>query len=210
MREHEVNSLDTFIKGWYIDDSDTICNYLINKFESIDNPKLKAPANVHQPVSKKFKESIDWTLDNDSLVLQPFVKKLVKVTNHYIDIFPKCDAYSSFGLVENVNLQKYEPGMAFRGWHSENCTARNPQTTRHLVFMTYLNDVEEGGETEWYHQKLKIKPEKGLTVVWPADWTYTHRGCECNHTKYILTGWLNYISDEAQISEKLQKVLDEA
>jgi hypothetical protein len=66
---------------------------------------------------------------------------------------------------------------------------------RHLVFMTYLNDIEDHGETEFYHQMLKIKPEKGLTLIWPADWTFTHRGNPSpSEQKYIVTGWFNYIN----------------
>ena len=58
--------------------------------------------------------------------------------------------------------------------------------------MTYLNDVPKGG-TEFYHQKIKTKAEKGLTVIWPSDWTHTHRGIISNtHEKYIVTGWLSY------------------
>ena len=33
-------------------------------------------------------------------------------------------------------------------------------TWRHLAWMTYLNDVEEGGETYWVHQDKKVKPQK--------------------------------------------------
>ena len=59
--------------------------------------------------------------------------------------------------------------------------------------MTYLNDVADRGETEWYYQKLKIKPKKGLTVLWPTDWTYTHRGIPSpSQLKYIITGWYSY------------------
>ena len=62
--------------------------------------------------------------------------------------------------------------------------------SRHLVFMTYLNDVTDCGETEWFHQKVKIQPRKGLTVIWPPDWTHTHRGIPSpTQTKYIVTGW---------------------
>ena len=61
--------------------------------------------------------------------------------------------------------------------------------------MTYLNDVVDGGETEWYYQNIKIKPVKGLTVIWPTDWTYTHRGLTSpTQTKYIATGWFNFLS----------------
>ena len=59
--------------------------------------------------------------------------------------------------------------------------------------MTYLNDVTDGGETEFMYQKLKIKPKKGLTLIWPADWTHTHRGIpSMTQVKYIATGWYCY------------------
>ena len=38
---------------------------------------------------------------------------------------------------------------------------QHPQASRHMVFMTYLNDVSDGGETEFYHQDVKVKAEKG-------------------------------------------------
>ena len=60
--------------------------------------------------------------------------------------------------------------------------------------MTYLNDVEDGGETEFKLQNLKIKAEKGKTVIWPVDWTYTHRGIiSPKQEKYIVTGWYDFI-----------------
>ena len=61
--------------------------------------------------------------------------------------------------------------------------------------MTYLNDVKQGGETEWYYQKLKVRPEKGLTVIWSADWTFTHKGhTTIDEDKYIITGWFDFKS----------------
>jgi hypothetical protein len=58
--------------------------------------------------------------------------------------------------------------------------------------MTYLNDVDDGG-TEFYYQKTIIKAEKGLTLIWPADWTYTHKGQISNtKEKTIITGWISY------------------
>mgnify|MGYP001271300870 CR=1 FL=1 len=41
---------------------------------------------------------------------------------------------------------------------------------RVLVFMTYLNDVTDEGETEWYYQRVKVKPRKGLTVIDPGSY----------------------------------------
>ena len=65
--------------------------------------------------------------------------------------------------------------------------------SRHLTYMTYLNDVSDKGETAFYYQNIKIKPEKGLTVIWGTDWTFTHRGIASpTETKYIATGHYHY------------------
>ena len=61
-----------------------------------------------------------------------------------------------------------------------------------LVWMTYLNDVDDGG-TEFENQKFSSPAKKGLTLFWPADWTYTHRGIiSYTKEKYIVTGWFSY------------------
>ena len=57
--------------------------------------------------------------------------------------------------------------------------------------MFYLNDVQEGGETEFFYQDLKIKPKKGTMVIAPAGFTHTHRGNKpISNDKYILTSWV--------------------
>ena len=59
--------------------------------------------------------------------------------------------------------------------------------------MTYLNDVEEGGSTYFSHYDLEIQPRKGLTLIWPAEWTHAHRGNILKEgSKYIITGWISF------------------
>jgi hypothetical protein len=41
---------------------------------------------------------------------------------------------------------------------------------------------------------VQVQPEKGLTVIWPADWTFTHRGIVSpTQDKWIVTGWFNFL-----------------
>ena len=111
----------------------------------------------------------------------------------YKETFPFSTYYSSWKIVDGANIQYYKPGAGFKAWHCERGSAIMPVTTRHLAWMTYLNDVDDGGGTEFFHQKLTIQAKKGLTVIWPADWTYTHRGVVSpTQEKYIITGWFNY------------------
>ena len=64
---------------------------------------------------------------------------------------------------------------------------------RVLVWMTYLNDVADGGSTTFTHQDLEVQPQKGKTLIWPAEWTHAHRGNILNSgEKYIITGWMHF------------------
>ena len=72
---------------------------------------------------------------------------------------------------------------------------RSSTSTSHRLFawMTYLNDLDEnaGGYTNFQHFGIKIKPEKGKTLIWPAEWTHAHSGEVLKKgKKYIITGWM--------------------
>ena len=93
---------------------------------------------------------------------------------------------------EEFHIQHYEPNEGYFNWHCERGTHQSIQ--RALVFMTYLNDVEDGG-TEFLHQHLSTPAKKGLTLIWPAYWTHTHKGIVSKlKEKYIVTGWINFIN----------------
>ena len=63
--------------------------------------------------------------------------------------------------------------------------------SRVLVCMFYLNDVKEGGETEFYFQKLKVKPTKGSLVIFPTYFTHLHKGhIPISNDKYICNLWI--------------------
>ena len=95
---------------------------------------------------------------------------------------------------EAMIIQYYQPGGGFTEWHSERAFESNYR--REYVFMTYLNDVPDGG-TEFYYQDLKVNAEKGKTLIWPAHYTHMHRS-QVSHTqeKYIVTGWVSFPDTE--------------
>lgn len=94
-----------------------------------------------------------------------------------------------------VNIQKYPVGSGgYPHWHCEIAPDESFEALHRLVlWMYYLNDVEAGGETEFYFQNVRIKPRKGTVVIAPAGFTHTHRGNRpLSGDKYILTSWLLY------------------
>ena len=91
-------------------------------------------------------------------------------------------------------LQKTEIGGGYHKFHTENAGYGN--SSRMLAWMIYLNDVQDGGETEFPTQCKKFAPRAGDVLVWPAYWTHPHRGIVSpTQTKYIVTGWYSFTED---------------
>ena len=116
-------------------------------------------------------------------------KNLMEFVNgclyYYINEFSYLTNFSYVSAL--VLLQKTEPTQGYHMFHGENINWNVQNRT--LAWMLYLNDVEEGGETEWLYQKRKIKPERGTVVIWPGSFTHLHRGNPPMSDKYIATGW---------------------
>ena len=47
---------------------------------------------------------------------------------------------------------------------------------RSVTVMYYISTVEEGGETDYYFQDIKIQPIKGRLVIVPSYFTHMHKG----------------------------------
>jgi prolyl 4-hydroxylase len=188
MEQHNINSQDNFIMGWYIDP--TVCDKLIDLHKNSPDV-VQGMYGVDKGVDKSLKDSMDLMIQAGQVPYY-YLKHLFKCLNEYYKKYPyaKIDGVD---ISEQTQIQYYAPGGGFKVWHMEKQGLDWPIVSRHLVFMTFLNTVEDGGGTEFMYQGLTIKAEKGLTLIWPPEWTFTHRG-EVSPTeeKYIITGWFNY------------------
>lgn len=178
-------SLPDFIFTLQIDD-DFICDDLMAYYERHNEYKQKGQSNGGDKIST---DVVVYPNSTDPAILQyyGFLKyALEKYKEKYETLsFP-------LGFAEPFNIQHYEPGEGYFNWHCERGMTQTHQ--RGLVFMTYLNDVDNGGQTQWLHQKKEVQPKKGMTVLWPTDFTHTHRGVVSpTQSKTIATGWYNFL-----------------
>tara|TARA_B100001996_G_C18464254_1_gene517342 strand:- start:69 stop:689 length:621 start_codon:yes stop_codon:yes gene_type:complete len=150
--------------------------------------------------SQDFRSDSQMSLDPywPGMVIEGNKRLSNNALSHYIKDFPCLSKIGEYWCSGSMNLQKTEPLEGYHHFHAEN-TAYSPRF-RILAWMIYLNDVEEGGETEFLYQQLKIKPKANTTVIWPAGFTHLHRGNPpISETKYILTGWFTSMPDRTNI-----------
>ena len=125
--------------------------------------------------------------------VRDFTGEVNRVMSNYVDRFPLCAKTNVWKMEEFFNLQYYKPGGGYHLWHCERQSSSRSNTYRHMVWMTYLNTVPDGG-TEWFHQDLYVPAKKGRTVICPADWTFHHRGRKSDTSdKLIATGWYHFL-----------------
>ena len=107
--------------------------------------------------------------------------------------YPFVEEICSWGLKEIFKIQRYKPMEGYFSLHCENDGDGENISKRCLAWMIYLNDVKEGGHTEFPTQNKKFQPRRGDVLLWPAYFTHPHRGIVSKtQTKYIVTGWLSH------------------
>lgn len=200
-----------FIRTYVLEDQ-TVCDEILeyffkNKDQATPGGFLK-DANldaVHDPEVKDCTEiALTFNKPEDVPILNRYFDELDKCLAEYCKEFEWAANCNPFQCIEPVSVQRYLPGQGYKAWHCERGSPTYPFSARHLVFMTYLNDVFDEGGTEWIYQNLKTKARKAHTVIWPADWTHTHRGIVSpTQEKWIITGWFNYVRLNPETGETL-------
>jgi len=169
-----IEMLDTFVgvaRGLF---DKELCEEIIAKFKS--SKGLQEDVSVGDGKLTFVNLSEHWK-DLDKRVLWNMEKLFPK----YREMFPELEMYnvSDSGYL----VHHYDKGEGSFDWHCDSNHADGSVLTMYV----YLNDVEEGGETEFLNQKIKVSPKQGDVLIVPASWTYKHRElASTSGDKYVL------------------------
>jgi hypothetical protein len=98
-------------------------------------------------------------------------------------VFPlRCTGYK---------IQHYRKNEGHFKWHFD---ALGPGAwDRQLAMIIYLNSVEDGGETCFHRQKLRVKPVAGDALFFPTFWTHMHCGeIPKSEDKYVISSFVTF------------------
>ena len=186
--------IPNFIGSWMIEPL-SLCDELITYFES--NIAKQQIGETGGGRNLSVKDRMDISIAPNELdlpgneVFKLYINSLFTCYKDYLVQWPFLA-----GIAQNLEIGRFNLGRYLRGQHFQKMhTERAGLSSLHrvLAWMTYLNDVDEGGETCFSHYGLNIKPRKGLTIIWPAEWTHAHKGnVLLGESKYMITGWLTF------------------
>jgi hypothetical protein len=184
--------------------SKEFCNDLIKYFE-IDNHRYdgvtasgmrKHIKDTTDLVISRISDRAPWDIYKETLnnELQHNITEYCTQLNNNCDNNNCDNIYNIFQStkleIPSMQMQKYDANVGKYVYHNDYQCNFEERQMRQITFMWYINDVEEGGETEFWKDQ-KIKPTAGKLVLFPAHWTYPHRAkMPISGHKYIITGWI--------------------
>lgn len=173
------------------------CNEIIKSFETYhesgysytrsffdDRNTLDSSDEISVNISPQIE--LDWNTDFIQTFHEKFYNLVYPLYNAQYPILQNLNKHRA----KHIKIQKTFPTQGYHKWHCEH----SPQESdRILSWILFLNDVKEGGETEFLYQSMRIKPKAGTFILFPAYFTHTHRGNPpLSDVKYIATGWVEF------------------
>ncbi len=188
--------IENFVKIYDNVIDEKSCKGLIEKFEtSQDKYETVNIADKEDRIS--FKQIVlvrneEWKAINDGMMtlFQAYIEQYKKECNISTKMWPEKHGY------EAIRMKRYLANDYDRfDYHvdvKDYATAR-----RFLAFFIYLNDVEEGGETEFLMDNImfgKVQPKMGRLIMFPPMWPWFHAGLKpVSGTKYFIHSYCHYI-----------------
>ena len=180
--------MSNFIRSYSEAMSSDLCDEMIAWFDKVENVKTVEADRLTRKDKQKW-----LTFEGHSDLYTRVQKCKYDLMHRYITEFPFAHRGTKKLVSPDIKIQATPPfGGGFHNWHSEVCNWENMD--RCFVWSFYLNDIEiDEGETEFLYEKMRVRPRKGLGCMFPAGWTFQHRGNPVHSaTKYMTTGWWHY------------------
>ena len=196
LSSNEISKEENFIGEYQVDQA--LCNKIIEFFEANENLHRTGSMGWNKGiVNSSEKDSIDLTIfpnlfDQENYkIFNPFFKMMEAIYYDYIQKYELGVVFNFDVQISSSNIQKYNTGGHYKRVHCERGGIAS--LNKLLAWMTYLNDVEDGGETCFPIQQIEVNPQAGKTLIWPADWTHIHyANAVTKGNKYIITGWIDF------------------
>jgi hypothetical protein len=191
--------MDKFIKVYDDVIDEVSCTAIIEKFE--DSHEHFQTVHFEESNNRISFEQITFV---DHEEWEPVQNGLLELFQDYIlhyrvdcdvstKMWPETYGYEAIRMKRYLNndYDRFDPHVDVMNYE----TAK-----RFLSFFIYLNDVEEGGETEFLNIKkpgtfipFQVKPKRGRLLMFPPTWQFFHAGLKpISGKKYLIHSYCHY------------------
>ncbi|WP_372361133.1 2OG-Fe(II) oxygenase [Xanthomonas sp. NCPPB 1325] len=168
-----------------------LCSKLVNSFDALEEFQERNGRGVRAGLEASAWTELDISKLSDNAFLGFFRSRISQELKRYNADVNLDIAVPDSSLLSPLILKRYRSGNDER--FQTHFDSVNGVCDRYLVFLWYLNDVSEGGETWFPGLNYGVEPRAGRLLMFPPYWMYAHQGRPpLSGDKYILSTYLRF------------------
>jgi hypothetical protein len=174
-----------------------LCQDIITLFESSPD---KSEGMTLGGIQKKIKDTTDLIISKSQKwidIYECLENELKHNIQNYKSLIQEKCGDETYKIIDGkfeitpFMVQRYIQNEGKYTHHNDFMVDYSKKMYRVITYLFYLNDVIEGGETEFFCGEIKIVPKCGKLILFPSSWTFPHCGkMPLSSNKYIITGWI--------------------
>jgi prolyl 4-hydroxylase len=186
-----IGDLQSYVQTFDAALAPEFCAQMVDAFER--------SAHLHVPNGRGHQPGLDnsaWVELNLSRLADPaflgfFHAQIDKYLAEYNKSLPLTLAIPPRPTIDDLRMKRYRAGSEEN--FEPHFDSIDQKCGRYLVFLWYLNDVAQGGETEFCDLGIKIFPRVGRLLMFPPYWMFQHAGRPTSsNDKYIVSTYLMF------------------
>jgi hypothetical protein len=189
MQIQELNDNIFYVKGLI---SQPLCQSVIEKYTLDSNKHAGLTTNPQgeTEVTSHLKVSTDLFMPTDAAWEDTYNALHEQITSAVVRICMQNPALQTVPVrLSGYTIQHYKKNEGHFKWHVD--SLGQGSWDRQMAMVLYLNSVEDGGETSFSKQNIKVKPTAGDAVFFPTFWTHRHCGeMPRSNDKYIISSFM--------------------
>jgi prolyl 4-hydroxylase len=167
------------------------CAQMVDAFEKSKNLQIPHGRGHQAGLDNSAWVEMNVTRFADKAFLGFFHAQIDKYLAEYNKQLPLTIAVPNSITIDDIRIKRYRAGTDEN--FEPHFDAYQQKSARYLVFLWYLNDVADGGETEFVDLGIKVAPRTGRLLVFPPYWMYQHAGRPpLSNDKYIVSTYLMF------------------
>ena len=167
----------------------SFCSQLIDAFHRSTGDHVQRSPGWRAGLDDSAWTELDITPLADDALRSFFFRQIEEYLARYNSEVKLSIPVPSTTLLAEFRMKLYRPGSEEK--FQLHFDSINEVADRFLVFLWYLIDVAEGGETEFPDLGISVAPRAGRLLVFPPYWMFQHAGLPPRSgDKYILSTYL--------------------
>ncbi len=167
----------------------SLCDSLIAAFAKVPDQHVRRMPGWRAGLDDSAWTELDITPLADDALKNFFFRHIEQYLARYNSEIGLSIPVPNSSRLAEFRMKRYRPDSAEK--FQLHFDSINEVADRFLVFLWYLNGVEQGGETEFPDLGIKVPARTGRLLMFPPYWMFQHAGLPpLSGDKYILSTYM--------------------